>query len=197
MSLVSTCTYGILLHSLLLNLVTYSVSHEIQTMGLPMSNTPVVMLLFIAMGYWGYMSFEVKGRWGLLLPPCPLITVVWQTGTSSPPSQLKHSSPGVIWMCRASFTNSSYPLPWSSTEVSSQWIGNIQETQTAAMFCLMHPFNYRSRFQFQGQNLAMQWRLERMHQRPFCLAHYICTDGSSTGLLPPCLQTDGGDRNTQ
>ena len=26
-------------------------------------------------------------------------------------------------MCKASFTNNSCPLPWSSTVVSSQWIG--------------------------------------------------------------------------
>ena len=79
-------------------------------------------LLFIAMHYWGYTSLEVKGRWGLLLPPCLLITAVQQPGTSSPPSRLKRSSEGVIWMCRASFTNSSCPLLWSSTVVSSQWI---------------------------------------------------------------------------
>ena len=65
----------------------------------------------IAMHYWGYMSLEVKGRWGLLLPPCLLITAVKQPGTSSPLSQLKHS-----------FTNISFPLSWSSTVVSSQWI---------------------------------------------------------------------------
>ena len=35
--------------------------------------------------------------------PCLLITVVQQPGTSNPP-----------WMCRASFTNSSCPLSWSS-----------------------------------------------------------------------------------
>ena len=45
-----------------------------------------------------------------------------QPGTSSPPSWLKHSSEGVIWMCRAFFTNSSCPLPWSSTVVSSQMV---------------------------------------------------------------------------
>ena len=39
------------------------------------------------------------------------------------PSQLKRSSIGVIWMCKASFTNNSCPLPCSSTVVSSQWIG--------------------------------------------------------------------------
>ena len=33
----------------------------------------------------GYTSFEVKGRWGLFLPSCPLITVVQQPETSSPP----------------------------------------------------------------------------------------------------------------
>ena len=51
-------------------------------------------LLFIAMHYWGYTSLEVKGRWGLLLPPCLLITAVQQPGTSSPPSWLKRSSIG-------------------------------------------------------------------------------------------------------
>ena len=80
-------------------------------------------LLFIVMHYWGHMSLEIRGQWGLLLPPYLLITVVQQPGTSSPPSQLKHSSEGVIWMCRASFTNSSCPLLRSSTVVSSQWVG--------------------------------------------------------------------------
>ena len=56
----------------------------------------------------------------MLLPP---ITAVQQPGTSRPPSRLKRSSAGVIWMCRASSTNNSCPLPWSSTVVSSQWIG--------------------------------------------------------------------------
>ena len=58
-----------------------------------------------------------------IAPPCLLITAVQQPGTSSPPSQLKRSSTGVIWMCKASFTNNSCPLPWSSTVVSPQWIG--------------------------------------------------------------------------
>ena len=44
-------------------------------------------------------------------PSLPPHQVVQQLGTSSPPSQLKYSSEGVIWMCRASFTNSSCPLP--------------------------------------------------------------------------------------
>ena len=30
-----------------------------------------------------------------------------------------------------------------------------------------------------------------------CFAYSICSDGSSTGLLAPCLQTDRGNRNTQ
>ena len=80
-------------------------------------------LLFIAMHYRGYTSLEVKGRWGLLLPPCLLIIAVQQPGTSSPPSRLKRSSTGVILMCKSSFTNNSCPLPWSSTVVSSQLIG--------------------------------------------------------------------------
>ena len=54
-------------------------------------------LLFIAIHYWGYTSLEVKGQWRLLLPPC-FIIVVQQPGTSSPPSQLKRSSVGIIWM---------------------------------------------------------------------------------------------------
>ena len=57
-----------------------------------------------------------------IAPPCLLIAVVQQPGTSSPPSQLKCSPTGVIWMCKASFTNYC-PLPWSSTvAASSQWI---------------------------------------------------------------------------
>ena len=58
-------------------------------------------LLIIVMYYWGYTSLEVKGLWGLLLPPCLLITVVQQPGSSNPQSRLKRSSAGVIWMCRA------------------------------------------------------------------------------------------------
>ena len=80
-------------------------------------------LLFIAIHYQGYTSLVVKGRLGLLLPPCLLITAVQQPGTSSPPSRLKRSSTVVIWMCKASFTNNTCPLPWSSTVVSYQWIG--------------------------------------------------------------------------
>ena len=55
-------------------------------------------LLFIAIHYWGYTSLKVKGWWGLLLPPCILITAIQHPGTSSPPSRLKRSSEGVIWM---------------------------------------------------------------------------------------------------
>ena len=59
--------------------------------------------IYIAMHYWGYTALEVKGRWGLLLPPCLLITAVQQPESSSPPSWLRRFSEGVIWMCRASF----------------------------------------------------------------------------------------------
>ena len=79
--------------------------------------------LLIIVHYWGYTSLEVKGWWGLLFPYCLHNTAVQQPGTSSPPSWLKRSSKGIIWVCRASFTNSSCPLPWFSTVVSSQWIG--------------------------------------------------------------------------
>ena len=54
----------------------------------------------------------------LLISPCHLITAVQQPGTLSPSSRLKCSSEGVIWLCRASFTNSYCPLHgpalWSS-----------------------------------------------------------------------------------
>ena len=65
------------------------------------------MLLFMAMDYRGYTSLEVKGRWGLFLPPCLLITAVQQPGTSSPPSRLKRSSTGVI--CHHVFAGSALP----------------------------------------------------------------------------------------
>ena len=120
-------------------------------------NAPVVIkakvkrceqtLLFIPMHYWGYTSLEdwgytsledwgytsleVKGRWGLLPFPCLLITMVQQPGTSSPPSRLKHSSEGVIWMCRASFTNSSCPLPCSST-------GFLPVDRIVILPCMLH-----------------------------------------------------------
>ena len=68
-------------------------------------------LLFIAIHYWGYTSLEVKGQWGLLLTAYLLITAVQQPVTSSPPSRSKRFSEGVIWMYRASFTNSYCPLP--------------------------------------------------------------------------------------
>ena len=61
-------------------------------------------LLFIVMHYWRYTLLEVKGRWGLLLPPCHLITVINKPGTFSPPFRLKLSFEGVLWMCRTSFT---------------------------------------------------------------------------------------------
>ena len=36
-----------------------------------------------------------------------------------------------------------------------------------------------------------------MQEVPSCLAHPFCTDGSGTGFLVPCLQTDSCNRNTQ
>ena len=90
----------------------------------------------------------------MLLPPCLLITLVQQPGTSSPPSWLKHSFVGIIWMCRASFTNSSCPLPWSSTVVSFPWFSHA--CSTTAMQLLHHPplpdisvfFQFRLQSQF-------------------------------------------------
>ena len=51
-----------------------------------------------------------------IAPPSlpPHHSAVQQPGTSSPPSRLKRSSTGVIWMCKASFTNNPCPLPWWS-----------------------------------------------------------------------------------
>ena len=77
-----------------------------------------------------YTSLEVKGRWGLLLPPCLLITAVQQPGASSPPSRLKRSSTGVIWMCKASFTNNS----WSSAMV--QYGGLLPVDQVVVLPCV-------------------------------------------------------------
>jgi len=41
--------------------------------------------------------------------------------------------------------------------------------------------------------------VQAVYQQPSCLAHSFCStsDGSSTDLLAPCLQTDSGNRNTQ
>ena len=58
-----------------------------------------------------------------LFSSCLLIASGLATRDSSPPSRLKCSSKGVMWICKASFINSSCPLPWSSTVVSSYWIG--------------------------------------------------------------------------
>ena len=76
------------------------------------------ILLLIAMYYW---ECVIEGqRLATVNLPCFLITVVQQPRNSSTTSLLKCSSEGVIWMCRASFTNSSCPLPWSRTAVFSQ-----------------------------------------------------------------------------
>ena len=64
--------------------------------------------------HWRHTSSEVKGQWGLLLPPCLFVTAVQQTRDSCPLSWLKHSCEGVIWMCRPSFNNSSCPMLWFS-----------------------------------------------------------------------------------
>ena len=106
------------------------------------------------------MSLEVKGWLGLLLPPCLLITAVQQPGTSSPPSQLKRSSTGVIWMCKASFTNNSCSLPWSSMVVSSQWIGwwCSHACSATADFSII-PLSQASRCSFSlVSNLRRDWR---------------------------------------
>lgn len=62
-----------------------------------------------------YMSLEVKGL--------PLSTYgLCSSGTSS---QLKSSSAGAIWMCKAFFTGSSCPLPciWFRSLPNRQWLG--------------------------------------------------------------------------
>ena len=44
------------------------------------------------------------------LPSSLMRVTIQQPGSYSPPSQLKHSSAGIIWMWRASFSNSSLSL---------------------------------------------------------------------------------------
>ena len=39
--------------------------------------------------------------------------------------------------------------------------------------------------------------MQEMHKHLPTVAYPFCTDGSSTGLYAPRLQTDGGKRNTQ
>ena len=62
-----------------------------------------------------YMSLKVKG-----LPPS--MYGLCSPGTSS---QLKSSSAGAIWMCKAFFTGSSCPLPciWFQSLPNRQWLG--------------------------------------------------------------------------
>jgi len=80
---------------------------------------------FIAVHYWGYViechwRSKVRDNCSSLSPrQCGSAT-----GISSPLSLLKHSSAGVICMCRASLCSSfPCPLTLSSTDVSSQLMG--------------------------------------------------------------------------
>ena len=74
---------------------------------------------FIAMHY---MSLEVKGWWGLLLPSSLLINA--NKHFPVPPSWLRHSSVGAIWIrSRAYFTDRSpCPLESSNTEFAPLYI---------------------------------------------------------------------------
>ena len=53
----------------------------------------------------------------------------------------------------------------------------------------------------QGRLQSNIWYLvsvQSLYQHIYsCLCHPVCSDGSSTGLLPVCLQTDSGNRNSQ
>ena len=49
---------------------------------------------FVSMYYWGYMSLEVKGWLGLLLPPCLLITLGARVGEPPPNPLGEDNSPG-------------------------------------------------------------------------------------------------------
>ena len=39
--------------------------------------------------------------------------------------------------------------------------------------------------------------MQEMYHQASCACHPSCSDGSSTGLLALCLQTNSGNRNTQ
>ena len=105
--------------------------HQAESEKLPIN------IAFIAIYYRGYSSLEVNGRCRFLLSPC-FIIVVQQPGTSSPPSRLKRSSVGIIWMGRA-FINSSCPLPWPSTVVSSMAGEPWQRTRAVCEGGPAHP----------------------------------------------------------
>ena len=51
----------------------------------------------------------------------------------------------------------------------------------------------------EGYSLAgtRHFSMQAVYQQPSCLAYSFCSDGSSIGLLTPCLQTDSGNRNAQ
>ena len=86
-------------------------------------------LLLIAMHYWGtcHWRSKVSNNWSS--HSSLLITVVQQPGTSSPPSQLKHSSEGVNWMCRASFTWLGFIVGFTHTPSNEvQWNPSITDT---------------------------------------------------------------------
>ena len=72
------------------------------------------MLVFIAMHYWGIDTHHWKSKDGEYWSSFPDSSSQWSSNqrlNSSLQSQLKRSSKGVIWMYRASFTNSSRAPP--------------------------------------------------------------------------------------
>ena len=91
-------------------------------------------------------------------------------GLSSPPSRLMRSSAGVMWMCRASFTNSSCRLSWSSTYVVSfQQIGWAHACSATAEFSII-PLSQASRCSF--SLVSSLCRLGRSCRR-YHISHWI------------------------
>ena len=95
-------------------------------------NAPVVIrakvkkckqtLLFIAMHYWGCTSLEVKGWWGLLLPPCFLITAIPATRDfqSSIPVE------ALLWGCHLDVQSSpTFDLQWRVSSVVHGYNRNV------------------------------------------------------------------------
>ena len=81
------------------------------------------MLLFIAMHYWGYTSPEVKGQWGLLFPPCLLITAVqlWWGDNKNNKQTYKNESLyrlGSQWFCILHSMRRNTPLDISTFSIS-------------------------------------------------------------------------------
>ena len=125
-------------------------------------------LLFIAIHYCGCLSFEVKGQCRLLLPPCLIIMVVQQPGTSSPPSQLKLV---LLWGCHLNVEGLIHQhLLFPATDLKSLvagplWWGGRGERAIltdlwAPMMCILRrAWLYKAMF-VRTSSLSPWWQLE-------------------------------------